>query len=121
MKNSKILMTATFVVLAMFTVGLTSTVQAKTSLKEDKKNLVNAPVYLTLDQAMQNYWIAKIMSEDLTNDFLKGKKKLQHYTARIIFLNTVYYITSTYEEWVHYFRTHGTNTDPVFILPIYHE
>ena len=99
MKNSKLVMIASILVIAIMSVSSLAKVEA-------------APthgIYMTFRAAMENPDLVDAMKKQLDPDFLKVKEK--YYTQVVYFDGDDYYITGTYRQWNRFFKI---NNDSIY-------
>ena len=99
MKTLKLTIIATFLTFAMVSAA---------NAKESKYKASKKVVHMTLDKAVQIYFLDMIMRE-LDSDFLSTYKPT--YTIDIPYYDHIVRVSGSYNQWVWYFRPKGVNID----------
>ena len=69
-------------------------------------------VKITLNCAMQNPALVKVMHEQLNSDFLLVSDESRLFTAKVRFNNTQYLIIGSYREWKYFFSAELVDPSP---------
>ena len=93
MKNSKLVMIASILVIAIMSVS---------SLAEVKAVAPSNGIEITLRAAVDNPGLLEAMVEQLDPMFLKVKEP--YYTQIVHYDGDDYYITGTYKQWLRFFK-----------------